>query len=155
QQELLRLSYSSAERLAAMVGNLLDVSRMEAGSMEYDMASHNLMSLANAVIREFDVQAQQKGIRFRLESNVPSVPADCDRDRIVQVLGNLFENALKFSPKGSEIVTKMESLSSGILVSVTDSGPGVPDGHKNKIFQKFHQVQHGKKLAGQGVGLGL
>ena len=96
----------------------------------------------------------------------------------MQVLGNLYENALKFSPSKSEIVTRIvplppgeggrrerpkattnerpgEGLARGILISVADSGPGVPDQHKNKIFLKFHQVRHGKKMAGQGVGLGL
>jgi signal transduction histidine kinase len=155
QKELLRLSYDSSERLAAMVGNLLDMSRMEAGSMEYDMAPHDLVSLIGGVIREFDVQARNKSIRFRLEPDLPSVFADCDRDRILQVIGNLFENGLKFSPGGSEIVTNIRSLESRIVVSVADSGPGVPDEHKDKIFVKFHQVRQGKKLAGQGVGLGL
>jgi two-component system sensor histidine kinase GlrK len=155
QKDLLRLSYNSSERLAAMVGNLLDISRMEAGSMEYEMAPHDLIPLLEAVISEFDVQAQQKGIRFRLECDRPLVFAECDRERIVQVLGNLFENALKFSPPNSEIVTSVRTETDGILVSVADSGPGVPDEHKTKIFHKFHQVKHRKKVAGQGVGLGL
>src|SRR5436309_6855407 len=155
QKGLIQLSYNSAERLAAMVGNLLDLSRMEAGSMEYDMAPHDLVSLVGGVIREFDVQARNKGIRFRLENDLPAAFAECDRDRIVQVIGNLFENALKFSPSGTDIVTKIGSGDSRILVSVIDSGPGVPDEHKHKIFLKFHQVRHGKKVAGQGVGLGL
>ncbi|PYR86874.1 MAG: hypothetical protein DMG19_11970 [Acidobacteria bacterium] len=155
QKSLLRLSYASAERLAAMVGNLLDVARMEAGSMEYEMAPHNLVPVVESVIEEFDVQARQKGIRMRLESDPRSVSADCDRDRIVQVLGNLFENGLKFSPSNSEIVTSVRTTSEGVLISVSDSGPGVPDEQKDKIFLKFHQVKRGKKVAGQGVGLGL
>jgi two-component system sensor histidine kinase GlrK len=155
QKDLLRLSYNSAERLAAMVGNLLDISRMEAGSMEYEMAPHDLIPLLEAVISEFAVQAQQKGIRFRFECEHPLVFAECDRERIVQVLGNLFENALKFSPSNSEIVASVRTAPDGILISITDSGPGVPDEHKTKIFHKFHQVKHRKKVAGQGVGLGL
>jgi signal transduction histidine kinase len=178
QKNLLRLSYNSAERLAAMVGNLLDISRMEAGSMEYEMAPHDIIWITRDVISEFEVQARERQIRFRLECDLPSVAAECDRDRIVQVLGNLYENALKFSPSKSEIVTRIvphpggagagrerpkaganerpgEVLVHGILISVADSGPGVPDEHKDKIFLKFHQLRHGKKMAGQGVGLGL
>src|SRR5207247_1119653 len=67
QKSLLRLSYNSAERLAAMVGNLLDVSRMEAGTMEYEMASRDLVALIKSVIDVFEVQAHEKGIRLNLE----------------------------------------------------------------------------------------
>jgi two-component system, NtrC family, sensor histidine kinase GlrK len=155
QKNLLRLSYNSAERLAAMVGNLLDISRIEAGSMEYDIAPHDLVSTTKAVMDEFDVQAREKKIRLRLECDLDSVFAGCDRDRIVQVLGNLFENALKFSPPNSDIVTSLRPAPNGVIISVADSGPGVADEHKDKIFLKFHQVKHGKKVAGQGVGLGL
>src|SRR5437773_722197 len=156
QKSLLRLSYNSAERLAAMVGNLLDLSRMEAGTMEYEMAARDLMPLIQGVIDEFEVQAHEKGIRLKLESDQPSVSVECDKERIMQVIGNLLENALKFSLNHGEIVTRVTKGSNGsILTTVTDSGPGVPDDHKRKIFRKFHQVKQGKKMAGQGVGLGL
>lgn len=156
QRSLIQLSYNSAERLSAMVGNLLDVSRMEAGAMEYRMAANDIIPIIKGVTDEFEVQANQKEIRFRLECDQLSVLAECDRERIVQVIGNLYENALKFSPSHTEIVTRAGQGRTGeIVISVTDSGPGIPDGHKEKIFQKFHQVKHGEKLAGQGVGLGL
>jgi len=156
QKSLIQLSYNSAERLAAMVGNLLDVSRMEAGTMEYRMAACDIIPLLKSVVDEFDVQAQQKEIRLRIECPEPSLFVECDRERIVQVIGNLYENALKFSPPQSEIVTHIGHGKRGeIVFSVSDSGPGVPNDHKEKIFQKFHQVKQGKKLTGQGVGLGL
>jgi signal transduction histidine kinase len=156
QKNLIQLSYNSAERLAAMVGNLLDLSRMEAGAMEYRMEAQDLVPLIKSVADEFQVQAREKDVRFRLECGEPSMFVECDRERIVQVIGNLYENALKFSPSRSEIVTHVGSGKGGeIVIEVADSGPGVPDAHKEQIFQKFHQVKHGKKLAGQGVGLGL
>jgi signal transduction histidine kinase len=156
QQGLIRLSYNSAERLAAMVGNLLDISRMEAGSMEYQMSATDVVSLIKGVAEEFGVQASEKNIQMRLQSEDAAVFAGCDRDRIVQVIGNLYENALKFSPPGSEILTTVRrGKTNEIVISVADSGPGVPDGHKEKIFHKFHQVKYGTKLTGQGVGLGL
>src|SRR5262249_12282595 len=156
QQSLVQLSNNSAERLASMVGNLLDVSRMEAGAMEYQMGAHDIIPVIKGVIDEFDVQAREKEIRFGLQYDQLSVFVDCDRDPIVQVIGNLYENALKFSPNGTEIVTRVgQGDGREILISVSDSGLGIPDDQKEKIFQKFHQVKHGKKVAGQGVGLGL
>ena len=156
QQSLIQLSNNSAERLASMVRNLLDVSRMEAGAMEYQMGAHDIIPVIKGVIDEFDVQAREKEIRFGLQCDQPSVFVECDRERIVQVIGNLYENALKFSPNNTEIVTRVgQGDGREILISVSDSGPGIPDDHKEKIFEKFHQVKSGKKVAGQGVGLGL
>jgi two-component system sensor histidine kinase GlrK len=155
QRRLLALSSKSAERLAAMVGNLLDVSRMEVGTMEYTMQPHDIGALVQTVSDEFEVQANERQIRLEVRSDAVA-RAECDRERIVQVIGNLFENALKFAPEGSEIVAKIELPETHkIMVSVADSGSGVADEHKQKIFEKFHQVKKGRKVAGQGVGLGL
>ena len=119
QKRLLRFSYNSAERLAAMVGNLLDVSRMEAGSMEYMMAPLDLVSLVRTVAEEFQVQSDEKQISIRIESKADSgVRLACDRDRLVQVIGNLFDNALKFSPCGSEIVARIDVIACQVLRAV-------------------------------------
>jgi len=155
QHRLLQLSSNSAERLSAMVGNLLDVSRMEAGSMEYTMQPNDIAALVQSVADEFEVQANERGIQLKVNRG-PDAWAECDRDRIVQVIGNLFENALKFSPDHSAIVATITVTDAhNVEVAVADSGPGVPGDHKQKIFEKFHQVKQGRKIAGQGVGLGL
>jgi len=155
QRKLLRLSSVSAERLTSMVANLLDVSRLEAGTMEYDIHPCDVAPLVRSVAEEFEVQAQEKGIKLQVEADQP-VWVQCDRDRIVQVIGNLFENALKFAPGGTAITAQIKRAEDGkVLVSVTDSGTGVADEHKTRIFEKFHQVKRGKKISGQGVGLGL
>jgi two-component system sensor histidine kinase GlrK len=171
QKNLLRLSYKSADRLSAMVGNLLDVSRLEAGTMEYEINKHDLVPILKGVAEEFEVQAVEKKIRLRVVSSHPEIHVECDRDRMMQVVGNLFENALKFSPPDSEIVVRIDHVNERperlasvgradsengfVKVSVADSGPGVPDFHKTRVFEKFHQVKQGGKIAGQGVGLGL
>jgi two-component system sensor histidine kinase GlrK len=155
QRKLLRLSSISAERLTSMVGNLLDVSRLEAGTMEYDIHACDVAPLVRSVAEEFEVQAQEKGIKLQVEVDQPAW-AQCDRDRIVQVIGNLFENALKFAPGSTPIIVRVQRTEDRkVLVSVIDSGTGVADEHKTRIFEKFHQVKRGKKISGQGVGLGL
>ncbi|MBI4473487.1 MAG: HAMP domain-containing protein [Acidobacteria bacterium] len=155
QKRLLHLCSNSAERLSAMVGNLLDISRMEAGTMEYEIDKHDLVTIVRGVAEEFQVQADEKGVRIRVEAAPNEVFVECDRSRMTQVVGNLFENALKFSPSNTEIIANVELSGDRAVLSVTDSGPGVPEGHKDRIFMKFHQVKQGKKLSGQGVGLGL
>jgi two-component system sensor histidine kinase GlrK len=161
QRRLLRLSNRSAERLAAMVGNLLDASRMGAGSMEYSFAPADLLALARSVAEEFEVQARDKDITIRVDArgDESGFVDECDRDRMSQVVGNLIDNALKFSARGSEVVASMETKDTGperlLVFSVRDSGVGVPEEHKAGIFGMFYQVKQGGKITGQGVGLGL
>ena len=104
------------------------------------------------------------------------IEAECDGDRIIQVLVNVLTNAVKFSPKSSEIQVRIEAIHglpesipmSGLesiagnerdggfaLITVSDAGPGIPHADREKIFEKFYQAEHGKKAPGQGAGLGL
>jgi signal transduction histidine kinase len=176
QKRLLQLNLQSGIRLTSMISNLLDLSKTEAGVMEYELKRCDLVPLVRNAIAEFDVQAQERKIRIDAELPNEPLPVECDSDRIVQVLVNLVGNAVKFSSKGGTVQVKVEAadeipgnvpvswrrLITGTedgkpfgLVSVTDTGPGIPDSDKEKIFEKFHQIKRGRKVVGQGVGLGL
>jgi two-component system sensor histidine kinase GlrK len=175
QKRLLELALASCQRLSAMIGNLLDLSRMEAGVMEYELKSHDLAALIRAVVAELQPHGDARDAATALDLPGQPFMIDCDADRIMQVLRNLLSNAGKFS-KGKEITVRLTAtreIPAGMpehwrakvpppsdaralaLVAVADSGPGVPDAHKEKIFEKFHQVKQGKKIPGQGAGLGL
>ena len=160
QRRLLDLSRNSAERLSSMVSNLLDVSRLEAGTMEYEMMPHNIINIVKQSIDEFSLKALERNITIGIESKAAHIPVFCDADRMIQVVGNLIDNALKFSPENSTIrVTVGHNDAAAIptvKVAIADRGTGVPDAHKEKVFLKFHQLNGGgKRMAGQGVGLGL
>ncbi len=176
QQRLLELNLAGGRRLSALIGNLLDLSRMEAGVLEYELKSNDLAGLVQTVTAELKPQAHERDLAFAVEAPDRPVMVQCDGERIMQIIRNLLGNALKFSPKGKEIrvrVATAAEIPAGLpeswhdkihpqpdgkefaLVTVTDSGPGVPDQHKEKIFEKFHQVKQGKKMPGQGAGLGL
>jgi two-component system sensor histidine kinase GlrK len=176
QRRLLELNLQSSKRLSSMIAHLLDLSRMEVGVIEYEMKPQDLSTLIRIVLAELDPHAHEKGTN--IEVDLPQHPfiVECDGDRIVQVIQNLLENALKFSPRGATIGLsicfvpdiptrvpeswreKISTTTAGqgfALMTVSDSGPGIPDPHKQRIFEKFHQIKQGKKIAGQGVGLGL
>jgi len=176
QRRLLELGLQSGSRLSSMLANLLDLSKIEAGVMEYDVQTHDLVPLIRTAIAGLEVQAREK--RIRIDADLPStpLPAECDKDRIVQVIGNVLSNAVKFSPASSTVAVSARSISgipekmpanwrlivgdvpaseSMVLLSIADSGPGVPDEQKDRIFEKFVQVRQGKKVPGQGLGLGL
>ena len=176
QRRLLELNLQSAQRLSSLIGNLLDLSRIEAGVMHYDIRKHDLGELLRTVVAEFELPARERGLR--IESPLPQEPApvDCDGDRMMQVFGNIVANALKFSPPESAIRIGLNPLAeipahlppawrdrvSGspngegfALVSISDSGPGIPAAEREKIFEKFHQIRQETRVSGQGAGLGL
>ncbi len=176
QKRMLQLNLQSGLRLTSMISNLLDLSKTEAGVMEYELKSRDLIPLVRNAMAEFDLQAQERKISIEAAFPDAPLPVECDSDRIVQVLLNLVGNAVKFSSKGGIVQVKVEAVE-GIpgnvpdswrrliaraedgkpfgLVTITDAGPGIPDSDKEKIFEKFHQIKRGKKVVGQGVGLGL
>ncbi len=176
QKRLLELNLQSGVRLTAMISNLLDLSRTEAGVMEYELQSQDLIPLVRSAIEELEVQAHERQIQIETAFTENNLMVECDGDRIVQVIVNIVGNAVKFSPRSSivRVTTKSireiplsmperwrrlisDTAQRGYfgLVTVSDSGPGIPDSDKEKIFEKFHQVKQGKKMPGQGVGLGL
>jgi two-component system sensor histidine kinase GlrK len=176
QKRLLELNLQSCERLTSMIANLLDLSKIESGVMEYELKSRDLIPLVRTAVAEIEVQAVDRQIQIETILPDEPLPVECDGDRIVQVIVNLASNAIKFSPKAGTVQIRVEAsrklpdnmpeqlrrLAADFergddfgLVIVSDSGPGIPDADKEKIFEKFHQVKQEKRTAGQGVGLGL
>ena len=176
QRRLLDLNRQSGTRLTALICNLLDLSRTEAGVMEYMLKTHDIVALTRDVVEETGVQARDRDIKILTSFPEKPIGAECDGDRIIQVMVNVLTNAVKFSPKSSEIQVRIETLNglpeniptSGLesiaasehdvgfaLITVSDTGPGIPHIDREKIFEKFYQAEHGKKAPGQGAGLGL
>lgn len=176
QRRLLQLSQRSGERLSSMISKLLDLSRMEAGTLEYQFRREDLADLARGAGEEFEARLPER--ELAMEARIPSTPLlfECDGDRIGQVVANLLENAIKFSPTGGTIRLAVRHLEAPppdappvrrrradgavlgpgyALLEVADEGPGVPDEEREAIFEKFHQLEAGKRVARGGVGLGL
>jgi signal transduction histidine kinase len=176
QKRLLELNLQSGDRLTTIIRNLLDLSKFEAGTMEYELKLQDMVPLVGTSVAEFEVQAAERQVQ--IETSLPETPLQvrCDSDRIIQVIVNLVGNAVKFSSEGGSVRIRLETVSDipetipqdwrsrvavpeppvyyGLL-SVADSCPGISDSDKTRIFEKFHQVKKGGKIAGQGVGLGL
>lgn len=176
QKRLLQLNLQSAGRLSSMIANLLDLSRMEAGAMRYDIKEHDLAEILQAAVAEIEPSAREKATRFQVQLAQDVLSIECDHDRIMQVLENLLANAVKYSPAASGVdvsAAKVGGFPGGmpphlraelekgrhsadfLVITIGDRGSGIPDDHKQKIFEKFHQIDRDRKIAGQGVGLGL
>ncbi len=154
QQKILNILSDESKRLVTLVDNLLDLSKMEAGMLEYNFEEVNISTLVNQVVKELSPIAEGKGVSISVRGDVPS-KVRADSERLLQVLRNLIGNALKFSPEGSEVLVGIDAESSGVMVSVSDRGPGIPEEYREKIFDRFQQARLPNSSLYKGTGLGL
>jgi two-component system sensor histidine kinase GlrK len=174
QKRLLELNLQSGKRLAQMIGNILDLSRLEAGIVEYDMQAADVAELMHNVVMELSSQARARSLRILTDIQREPLTVNCDPNRMVQLFTNLLENAIRFSNKGGFIGIHVKPLrqlprmphaararvqnrwqNGYALIAISDSGPGIEDHDKESVFHKFHQVRQGKKSPGESLGLGL
>jgi PAS domain S-box-containing protein len=142
-----------ADRLNKLVGNLLYASRIQAGGLQMDSAPLDLSSLIQKVVLRLRVKSPDVTIRLDLAPNLPAVVAD--RDRIEEVLQNLLDNAVKYSPRQRNITVAAHATSDEVIVSVSDRGMGIALRDQEQIFDRFQRVNSTQVRSTQGAGLGL
>ncbi|MBK7937305.1 MAG: response regulator [Lewinellaceae bacterium] len=159
-----RLVETNSQRLLGLVGQLLDLAKLEGGSMGLDLRLADFTDRIREVFRSFLPLAEQRGIQLVLKTPDDIPPFLFDSNKVELVLNNLISNALKFTPeKGTVTVVcrkgvqeaKLPEAFSGIEVSVTDTGIGIPNGELGKVFERFYQVNGPHAQAGGGTGIGL
>ena len=169
QEHLLQIIKQCTQRLIKMVNNLLDLSKMEAGMMNYEFVRASINQIIRHSLEEINLLATKKNIRLevQIEDNLPLVKMDVDK--MQEVMDNLLSNAIKFTPEGgtvrieAHLVRKkdtppgsQEALeASHLQVSVSDTGPGIPPEYQALIFEKFQGINTGQTAEGRGTGLGL
>jgi len=149
QARSLRGARVSLDRLTRLIEGLLDLSRMEAGRLRLDCASFFLTQAIQEVVENLRGVAREKGVTLRCAEG-EEIQVRADEDRVKQVLFNLIDNALKFTPEGGRVEVEVKRVQSRVQVCVSDTGPGIPRAHQKAIFKKFHQV---RKEGGTGLGL--
>ena len=155
QRDLVRTARGDAERLLRTLHDLLDLARLEEGADQLNREPLAAAELVNAVLQEMRDAVLAKGLVLSAAVQ-PGLPAvSVDRQRISHVFTNLVSNAIKHSPAGGEILVRAARLNQGeIQFSVVDRGPGVPEEHKARIFDRFFRVP-GQKKTGAGLGLSI
>lgn len=147
---------SNTDRLARLINNLLDLSRIEAGGIDLKPAYLNVVPLAKEVVEILRTVAMEKLISLELAPAGDGVTAWADRDKVAQVLMNLIGNAVKFTPPHGQVIVAIDKNGAEwAQISVADTGPGIPPEEANRIFDKFYQIAQGGKQKARGTGLGL
>jgi signal transduction histidine kinase len=146
---------NSSERLLILVDELLDISKLESGKMNFEFGHHNLLNVTEWVLNELDPLILEKHISLSLECRKQeSLSGVFDYSKIGQVIRNLLSNAIKFTPAHGEIRIELSSEFNNLKFVITDNGIGIPPNELDLIFEKFAQSSKTKTGAG-GTGLGL
>ncbi|HVU67950.1 MAG TPA: ATP-binding protein [Ktedonobacteraceae bacterium] len=142
-----------ADRLNKLVGNLLYASRIQAGGLQMDVTPLDLTPLIERVAERLHVKNADATITLNLPAHLPTVMAD--RERIEEVLQNLLDNAIKYSPGKAQITVTCRITGDEVIVSISDQGMGIALREQEEIFDRFQRAGNSKSSAIQGAGLGL
>jgi signal transduction histidine kinase len=153
RDSFLGLISSETDRLAVLVGDVLDTSRIEAGTFTYRFDDVDLGELVRDSVARISLAQDEVRVNADVRGEMP--PVRGDRDRLQQVLTNLLDNAVKYSPAGEEVRVTAFRLDSHLQIEVADHGPGIPSDQQRLIFEKFGRGHSAGSPGKPGTGLGL
>ena len=150
----LQVMLAQSERLSRLVEQLLDLSRLESGDIPFERSAVELGPLVNEVLSEVRVGVGDD-VRVVPEISPGLPPVWADRERLHQVVFNLLDNALRFTPPGGTVTVSVTSDRDAVQVRVADTGPGIPAEHLPHVFERFYRVDQSRSRGDGGTGIGL
>jgi PAS domain S-box-containing protein len=154
-RRLIALAHSNSRRLVRLISDVLDIEKIEAGKMTFDLEPIELATLVWRVIEDSKALAEEAHITISVRTLVPEAWVKADADRLMQALTNLVANAIKFSPPGNPVQVVLREHDTMLRIEVTDRGRGIPKEFHDKIFKKFAQAEDAGSGINAGTGLGL
>ncbi|WP_172891482.1 ATP-binding protein [Cohaesibacter sp. ES.047] len=154
-RKMLDIAYDNCDRLTHLVNDILDMEKIEAGKLTYDVEPIRIVDLLERNIRENRAYGRQYGVSLKLECHSQNLVVSADPYRIEQVMTNLISNAVKHSPDGGEVRIAAEREKDRLHISVTDHGKGIPAAFQEQVFGKFAQADNSGNRRTGGSGLGL
>lgn len=153
----LQVTLEETDRMIRMINDLLNLSKMDSGNAQMQMELVNFNNLVNFVLDRFDmmVTSQDKDYQIKREFTKRDLWLEIDTDRLIQVIDNIMNNAIKYSPDGGTITVRLIETHNHIILSITDEGIGIPRKDLNKIFDRFYRVDKARARQQGGTGLGL
>ena len=155
QENLLDMASRNIERLATILDDLLDLSKLEAGKLPLRPSRRQIRALLAEQAEMFQQQAAEARVDLELRCSQSLPEVFVDEQRIAQVLSNLLSNAIKFTPEGGQVSLIAESTVNGVLIAVKDTGIGIAESDRDSVFEPFRQVEDVMTRGVKGTGLGL
>jgi signal transduction histidine kinase/CheY-like chemotaxis protein/AraC-like DNA-binding protein/ligand-binding sensor domain-containing protein len=151
----LNLVKRNSQLLLRLINQLLDLAKLESGTLKVEKSEGNPFSLVRAVASSFESFARQKGVHLVVDVPNKYLSASFDKDKLETILINLINNAIKFTPNNGTITITAQVYFYDLVLVIKDTGIGIPKDHQGKIFERFHQVSEAHNEVGTGIGLSL
>ena len=155
RREMYQAIHEEARRLTRMTTDYLDIARLESGATALRRSPTRVEALVDRTLLLLDPLAAERGIRLsrRVEEDVPALVADADL--LARALGNLVSNAIKYSPRGTEVAVRVRREGAAVAIEVEDQGYGIPESDVGRVFDKFYRIPRVQDVGTPGTGLGL
>jgi signal transduction histidine kinase len=156
RQEFLQIINEESDRLTNLINGILDISKIEAGTIEIIRKPVNVSSLAKRAAESLEYVAGKKKIRLQTDiaQHLPELLGD--ENKIFSMITNLINNAIKFTPENGNVSVSAQLVNNELVVKVSDTGMGIPKNDMTKIFGRFYRVNRpGKQIQGTGLGLAI
>lgn len=154
-QEILSTIHSEAVRLSETINRYLDLTRLESGTQPLKTASVSAEQLIAGCVRSIEPLAAEKGIKICQRVRTALPPLLVEAQLFTQAINNLLSNAIKYSPDGSEVTIEAKHDNGSVRIAVRDHGYGIPEGARERIFEKFYRLERDTASGAVGTGLGL
>jgi PAS domain S-box-containing protein len=155
QRHFVGVIKNNADRLTALVNDILDISRIETGRLKLQMEPLDLCALIEGVVDNFEGQMVEKSLQLTLDLPTSLPPVRGDKDRVIQILENLTSNAWKYTPEGGKVTIQAKASDGSAQVDVIDTGIGIEEKDLPHIFDRFYRTEQAEVQALDGSGLGL
>ena len=146
---------ASQQHLLGLISGVLDLARVEAGKVSYDLSNVPVDSFLAGIDALIEPQAKAKGVALTYVPADADLAVIADREKLRQILLNLLSNAVKHTPQGGTVTLSADGLGGRVQIVVEDTGPGIPDDKREEIFEPFVQLDRSLSQPGEGLGLGL
>ena len=154
-RSLIDIAHKNSKRLTHLINDLLDMEKIAAGKMHFDMQPQALVPLIEQSLEGIRSYSVERRVNFSLDQQMEAPEVRVDSQRLLQVLSNLLSNAVKYSPEGGTVDVAVRQVGCQVRVEVADHGPGIPAEFRSRIFQKFSQADSSDTRQKGGTGLGL
>lgn len=153
----IQVTLGETDRMIRMINDLLNLSRMDSGAQQMDLELVNFNELVDYILDRFDmmVTGQEKNYRIVREFTERDLWVEIDTDKIMQVLDNIMNNAIKYSPDGGKITAQLMETHNNVVLGISDEGLGIPKKDLDKVFERFYRVDKARARQQGGTGLGL